>query len=80
MYFSCLDPVSIDHKNPCNLSIDQALILSVITVEVVRICNYIKKKPLAHQFGMILKMVAAHQQQRKRIGAQQLSMDLSQRL
>ena len=41
----------------------------VISVEVVRICHYTKKELLAHQFGMILKMAAEHQQERRRIGA-----------
>ena len=62
MYFSCLDPISLDLQNPCNLSTDQTLLLSVISVEVVRICHYTKKEPLAHQFGMILKMVAARKE------------------
>ena len=35
---------------------------------------------MTHQFGMVLKMVAAHQQERRRIGACQLSMGHSQKL
>ena len=45
MYFFCLDPVSLDHRIPCNLSTDQALLLSAMSVEVVRICHYTKKEP-----------------------------------
>ena len=58
-------------RSPKSLQLltDQALLLSAISVEVVRICHYTKKEPLAHQFGMILKMVAAHLQERRRIGA-----------
>ena len=78
--FFCLDPISLDHQNPCNLSTDQALLLSIISAEVVRICHYTKKEPLAYQFGMVLKMVAAHQQERRKIGALQLSMDNPQKL
>ena len=40
-----------------------------MSAEIVRICHYAKKEPLPNQVGMILKMVATHQQDRRRIGA-----------
>ena len=38
--------ISLDQRNPCNLSTDQALLLSATSVEVVRICHYTKKGPI----------------------------------